>query len=75
MLVLLVSLLILPLTLAQFPGGSPVGGIGSGIGGYGGGERNYYVIGRLVCGIQGAQGARVSLWQSRGETIDFPRNV
>ncbi|KAK6010280.1 Transthyretin-like family protein, partial [Ostertagia ostertagi] len=31
-----------------------------------GGERSYYVRGRLVCGIQGAQGARVSLWENRG---------
>ncbi|VDK68567.1 unnamed protein product, partial [Cylicostephanus goldi] len=35
------------------------------------GERSYYVRGRLVCGIQGAQGARVSLWENRGQGSPF----
>ncbi|KAK6746657.1 hypothetical protein RB195_000121 [Necator americanus] len=34
-------------------------------------ERSYYVRGRLVCGIQGADGARVSLWEKRGAGTPF----
>ncbi|XGW29462.1 hypothetical protein V3C99_008909 [Haemonchus contortus] len=75
---LVACLLVLPLSLSQFPGFRPrpsigVGGLGSGFGGPGagalfpsGGGRSYAVRGRLVCGIQAAQGARVSLWESRG---------
>ncbi|KHJ78971.1 Transthyretin-like family protein [Oesophagostomum dentatum] len=36
-----------------------------------GGERSYHVRGRLVCGIQGAQGARISLWENRGRGTPF----
>ncbi|KAK6027179.1 hypothetical protein OSTOST_06795 [Ostertagia ostertagi] len=71
---LIAFLVVLPFASAQFPGFGqrPVGGFG-GRGGFNGGgplfqsggERSYYVRGRLVCGIQGAQGARVSLWENR----------
>ncbi|KHJ96102.1 Transthyretin-like family protein [Oesophagostomum dentatum] len=36
-----------------------------------GGERSYHVRGRLICGIQGAQGARISLWENRGRGTPF----
>lgn len=49
-------------------GGFPGGGGGGGYPGGGGfqNERSYFVRGRLVCGIQGAQGARVTMYEKRG---------
>ncbi|RCN33552.1 Transthyretin-like family protein [Ancylostoma caninum] len=70
-------LFVLPCALAQFPGfgpgsgGFPNGGGFLGSQGLYGGERSYYVRGRLTCGIQGAQGARVSLWENRGGGTPF----
>ncbi|KAL6738132.1 hypothetical protein Aduo_011712 [Ancylostoma duodenale] len=78
---LIYLLFILPCALAQFPGmGFGAGGMQPGMM-YGGGlpgspmnvygnRRSYYVRGRLVCGIQGAHGARISLWERRGVIAD-----
>ncbi|RCN33549.1 Transthyretin-like family protein [Ancylostoma caninum] len=73
---LIYLMFVLPCAFAQFPGmGLGAGGLQPGMYGgrlpgspmnvYGSG-RSYFVRGRLVCGIQGAQGARVSLWERRG---------
>ncbi|VDM80762.1 unnamed protein product [Strongylus vulgaris] len=34
-------------------------------------ERSYYVKGRLLCGVQGAQGARVTLYENRNGASPF----
>ncbi|VDK62216.1 unnamed protein product, partial [Cylicostephanus goldi] len=50
-----------PVGHAAFPGRQD--GFAFGQGSFDGGARSYQVKGRLLCGVQGAQGARVSLYE------------